>query len=215
LPTEDLQTVMKNLALPRNRTLDSTWYLHNMRLDPVKWYGGSSYILMIIVTVQILLYTYKAELIKVKQELVQVCKANVVAPAPIENDANVNLALERRETKSEIKFMEKKSMIVSNGQTLILICMGFTFTVPMMVVRKISREQLGTINFGTGKAWVYINRIAVPTSYQLLFPLLIIVSNVKMRKCLLRCIKEFGLYERWMLVTSRIRSIFDQGYQLD
>lgn len=211
MPTEDLQRVVKKLALPRNRSLDSTWYLHNMRLDPVKWYGGVSYILMIIVTVHILLYTYKTELIKLKQEMVKVCKARAVVPTTGENAINVNPASERRETKSEIMFLEKKSMIVSNGQTLILICMGFAFTVPMMIVRKISREQLGTINYGAGKAWVYMNRIAVPTSYQFLFPLLIIISNVKMRSCLLRGIKELGLHDKWKQFKGRIRGILEQG----
>ena len=208
MPTEDLQDVAKNLALPGNVTLDNDWYHHNMRLDPVKWYGLISYGILVVVTVQILLYTYKAELITFKQNLIGSCKAGAVAPTVTENDVFMTPRLSKEEVKVETKFLEKKSMIVTNSQALILICMGIAFTVPMSVVRKLSREHLDTINYGSGKAWVYLNRIAVPTSYQFLFPLFIIASNAKMRTFIIRGIRELELSDQWQGLKTKIRNTY-------
>lgn len=60
----------------------------------------------------------------------------------------------------------------------------------MVVLRRISREDLDYINFGSGRAWVYVSKIAIPLSYQFLFPLFIIASNRRMRTSLARDFKE-------------------------
>lgn len=208
MPTEDLEEVAKELGLPRNVTLDSNWYLRNMKLDPLRWYLVISYGVLVIVILHTLLYTHKAELMAIKQEVVKRILAKLVTPNTIGIEGNVSLPLPANETNTEGKFWEKKSTIVSAGQILILILMGMTFLVPMGVVRRITREHIGAINYGSGRIWVYITRIAIPMSHQLLFPLFILVSSSKMSSSLIRDIKEMEVYQNLQEVKIRIVGYF-------
>ena len=208
MPNEDLQEVAKDLGLPRNVTLDPSWYLRNMKLDPLRWYVYISYGVLVAVTLHTFLYTHKAELITMKQEVLKVLQAKLVTPAPIVFDGNPSLGVPAHETKAERKFWEKKSTIVSAGPILILICMGFAFLVPMGIVRRITRDDINAINTWTGRVWIYISRVAVPMSHQFMFPLFILVSNSKMRSSLMRDIKELELFVSLVELKTRLMSYF-------
>ena len=108
-----------------------------------------------------------------------VTTTQVVAPPPDEEKG----------TDKE-KVIKSKSLILGAGQTLIVTGISFALFVPLAAVRYISRHNLEAINTGNGRAWVYISRVAFPTIYQLVFPLFIILKNVKMRQSLFRNFKD-------------------------
>ena len=190
LPTEDLEEIAKELALPKNVTLDPSWYLQNMRNDPLKWNFVVSYGVLVIVTLHIIIYSRGEQLSALKQKLTRVFRTETVSPIPPGDEANVGQAKEGKEAKEESKFWGDKSMIVSAGQTLILVSIGLAFTVPIAIVRRISREDLDAINNGAGRMWIYISKISAPFSYQFLYPVFIILGNAKMRSSLARVIRE-------------------------
>ena len=192
-PSEDIEEMAKSLGLPGNVTLDPNWFQRSMLMDPLKWYFLVSYGVLIIVTLQILTYSNWDKLIVIKQKLGGIIKAGPVLPPAADNDNTMSTKYANDERKDEGKFWERKTKIIGTGQSLILIGIGFTFLVPMAVVRRMSREHIEAINNGIGRFWIYVSKISIPLSYQLLFPLFIIAGNANMRASLIRGIRESEL----------------------
>ena len=171
------------LGFTGNATLPPGWFESNMRYDPVKLFSLMSYTIIALSSLNIFFYTNMGKLPKLKNKWLSMFSNNVTSTqvtAPPEDE---------KATDTE-KIKKSKSLILGAGQTLIVTGITFALFVPLAAVRYISRHNLEAINSGNGRAWVYISRVAFPTIYQLVFPLFIILKNVKMRQSLFRNFKE-------------------------
>jgi hypothetical protein len=87
-------------------------------------------------------------------------------------------------------YQETKNTIIGAGATLVAVTMISLFLVPSFMARKYLEEDQNGINFGWGRAWTYIGRMTMAVLSFLILPFVIIVNNRKMRKVLLRQLKD-------------------------
>jgi hypothetical protein len=87
-------------------------------------------------------------------------------------------------------FQETKNIIIGAGGTLAAITMMFVFMVPLFVAKMYLGQNPDGINFGKGRAWTYIGRMTMPVLSFIILPGVTIVNNAKMRKVLMRKLKD-------------------------
>ena len=85
---------------------------------------------------------------------------------------------------------ETKNIIIGAGGTLAAITMMFVFMVPLFVAKMYLGQNPDGINFGRGRAWTYIGRMTMPFLAFIILPGVTIVNNSKMRKVLMRKLKD-------------------------
>ena len=175
------------LGFVGNVTLASGWFETNMRNDPIKLFSTTSYIIIALLGLQIFIYSNMDKLRRFKEKWFK----KDLAPTSFTMPANGDTAGQRNNEK----FFEGKNLILGAGSTLIVTGISVAFFVPIAVVRYIARNNLDNINIGNGRTWVYISKVTVPTCYQLVFPLFVILNNAKMRKSLLRDFKESSVWK--------------------
>ncbi len=83
-------------------------------------------------------------------------------------------------------YQETKNFVIGAGSTFVAVAMITLFMVPVYMTRMYLREDVNGINFGMGRTWSYMGRMTMPVLSFLILPSVIIVSNSKMRKVLLR-----------------------------
>jgi hypothetical protein len=87
-------------------------------------------------------------------------------------------------------FQETKNIIIGAGGTLVAIALIVVFLVPSIMARRSLVQDPDGINFGGGRAWAYIHRMTMPVLSFVILPLVIIGNNDKMRKVLIRELKD-------------------------
>jgi hypothetical protein len=87
-------------------------------------------------------------------------------------------------------YQETKNFVIGAGSTFVAVAMITLFMVPVYLARMYLRDDENGINFGMGRTWSYIGRMSMPVLSFLILPSVIIVSNHKMRKVLLRELKD-------------------------
>ena len=187
-PYEDHVQTAKMLGLLGNATLPPGWFETNMSYDPIKLASATSYTIIALLGLQIFLYSKRDKLLRFKNKWSKLFVNNeLIQPTvtvAVPSDVNENVG-----TKNK-RFLEHKSLIFGAGQTLVVTGISVAFFLPIAVVRHMARKNLESINSGNGRVWIYIGKVTVPTCYQLVFPLFVILNNDKMRKSLLRDFKE-------------------------
>ena len=184
-PNEAQAQIALLLGFRGNDTLPQDWFELNMRNDPIKHASTISYTIIALLGLQIFLYSKIDKILRFKNKWGLTFFNNeittlVTVPPNVAKNVNTD----------NNKFLEHKSLIFGAGQTLIVTGISLAFFVPIAVVRHIARNNLDSINTRNGRMWVYISKVTLPTCYQLVFPLFIILNNPKMRKSLLRDFKE-------------------------
>jgi hypothetical protein len=87
-------------------------------------------------------------------------------------------------------YQETKNFVIGAGSTFVAVTLIVLFMVPMYMARMYLREDENGINFGMGRTWTYIGRITMPVLSFLILPSVIIVSNYKMRRVIIRELKD-------------------------
>ena len=90
-------------------------------------------------------------------------------------------------------FQETKNIIIGAGGTLVAITTIVLFLIPSFMAKVYLMQNPDGINFGSGRAWAYIGRIAVPSLSFVILPSVIIINNPKMRTVLKRKLKDLLL----------------------
>jgi hypothetical protein len=91
---------------------------------------------------------------------------------------------------SHIYFQETKNIILGVGRTLVAITTIVVLLIPSHISRRYFEKNLYEINFGAGRAWIYIGRITMPVLSFVILPCIVIVNNPKMRKALMRKLRD-------------------------
>ncbi len=194
-PHQDLHETVRQFGYVGNMTFSSDWFQKNMQSDPVKLFSTTSYIVMIALMLPIVIYSKLEKIPKWKNKFRNCCCVFFYS----KNNGN--------ETAANDPIFESKNLIFGTGQTLVIILISIAFFVPIAIVRRIAREDLKEINTKNGKLWIYIGRVTVPTCYQLVFPLFLMINNSKMRRSLWRDLKESTIWMKISNLFSKLKSL--------
>jgi hypothetical protein len=88
------------------------------------------------------------------------------------------------------KFEETKSNILGTSQTVLMLVFGMIAMIPVAIARIRAKQNIEHINGGNLRILFYISKISMPTFYFLLFPLLMLAFNYRIRKYLIKELKE-------------------------
>ncbi len=92
--------------------------------------------------------------------------------------------------QKKVGYIQGKNAIIGAGGTFAAIALFFLFLIPSIIARQYLVKNPEAINFGAGRAWTYINRMTMPILSFVILPFAMIGSNPKMRKVLIRELKD-------------------------
>jgi hypothetical protein len=190
-PRDIEEEVWLQLGFKGNVSLPQKWSQNNMTSDPIKRLTVALYFVLVILSL-IMFYSKKKKIIRWKRRL-----RNLIWPN------NVSPTISDEPTSLSEKFTEKKSMIFGAGQMVLVIFLGMLFVFPITFARASARNSYEEIN-RSGRVWIYLSKVSMPSFYYLVFPCFIILSNNQLRESLLRNFQESWL---WMKVLSFYRLI--------
>jgi hypothetical protein len=84
------------------------------------------------------------------------------------------------------KFEENKTVIFGNGIALFTVIFTFLLLSPHAAVKDMMKKDPEKLNHGIGKFMVYLSRITMPLVSNYLLPVVILLTNGKMRNCIIR-----------------------------
>jgi hypothetical protein len=90
-------------------------------------------------------------------------------------------------------FQETENIYIGVSQTLLAITIIVVLLVPSYISRRYFEKNSYGVNFGAGQAWIYIGRITMPFLSFVILPCILIVNNPKMRKALIRKLRDIIL----------------------
>jgi hypothetical protein len=86
--------------------------------------------------------------------------------------------------------METKSNLFGTSQTAIMLFLTLMALVPSKYVRTIAQTDPDKLNHGSGRFWMYFAKATLPVVFFIILPLLMYAFNKKVRRNLLRELKE-------------------------
>jgi hypothetical protein len=84
------------------------------------------------------------------------------------------------------KFEENKTVIFGNGIALFTVIFTFLLLSPHAAVKDMMKKDPEKLNHGIGKFMVYLSRITMLLVSYYLLPVVILLTNGKMRNCIIR-----------------------------
>jgi hypothetical protein len=148
--------------------------------DPLFIFTLLLFLILFLVGFQTWLYSHKDSLI--------ICW-KAVTRTNLNTTSNLNI--NKTQGYKNNKFEETKNVIIGSSGTLFSIVLIFLLLSPAVVAKSFVKDDPNKINSGSGRLWSYTSRISIPILSYCLLPIIIIVSNSKMRKTLKREILEF------------------------
>jgi hypothetical protein len=102
-----------------------------------------------------------------------------------DDNNNVGDTFARREKLDAVK-----NCIAGAGGSLAAVAIIILLTIPSYIARDYVYQNPDFINYGHGKVWTYLKRISWPTLCYTVLPTVVIAIKGKMRRALMRKIKE-------------------------
>jgi len=150
-----------------------------MKNDPLHVFTLLLFLILVLVGVQTWAYSKKDFIISCWKVI------NGSDPNPKSNHAvNENQGMKNN------KFEETKNVIIGSSGALISTILIILFLTPAAISKSIVRNDPNDINTGSGRLWSYASRISIPILSYFVLPIIIFVSNSKMRNTLKREIQE-------------------------
>jgi len=136
-----------------------------IRKDPIRAFVYTSFVILFVLGVQTWIYSKKELLIRIWKRL-----------RKIGQNTSPNQAIKNT------KFDEAKSAIMGAGGTLTLVFVIILLYIPSFITRPLLRQDPNSPNADSGRFWIYVSKILIATMTNCILPIVIIVSNSKMRK---------------------------------
>jgi hypothetical protein len=172
---------------------ESDWMTERYGPDPISTYLQLLFLLLIAIAFQIWIYSNMSAVEKVWlviRDKFRNCKSDVEASPDVYIG---NQAKNRIE-----KFLETKSSILGTSQFIAMIFVGIAAVLPVNISKEIAKKNIQEINHGNGRRWAYLAKLTMPIFFFLIFPLLLIGFNAKVRKCLIKELKA-SVLGQWMI----------------
>jgi hypothetical protein len=151
-----------------------------MKGDPLHLLTLVLFLVLFLVCLQTLIYCHKDSLIICWKVLTRADKNPTSDPAIAEAQKITNY-----------NFEETKNVIIGSSGTFLTAVLVVVLLTPAAISKSILIEDPNKINSGSGRLWSYLSRISMPILSYCVLPIIIIGSNSKMRKTLLREIQDF------------------------
>jgi len=191
-PLDNVMMTLREMKYPYplNLTNSSDWMRDVYGKDPVEVFSKYVCLTLVLLVSQTWFYSYCNHISKLWEFICCIFKCN--------NGSNIYPA----PAGQNEKFEETKSNILGTSQTVIMIVFGIIAMIPVSVGRIRGQQKIEDINSGNLRALIYLGKISMPTFYFLIFPLLMLAFNLRVRKYLLKELKEskigllcFGLFQ--------------------
>ena len=142
--------------------------------DPIRMFVYTSFIMLFFLGAQIWFYSKKELFIRIWKWVKRIGQN----PLP-------NLVTENT------KFEEEKCAIIGTGGTLTLSFVIILVYIPAFITRTLLKKDQNSPNTETGRLWIYGSKILLAIMNNVILPIVIILSNSKMRKTLNREIQYY------------------------
>lgn len=149
-------------------------YRRMIAKDPVNVLTQFAFIMLIIICIQIWVYSKKHYLINIWKYLTRIGSPNQVSNIASNNSKE-----------------DTKNVILGASGTLALTVLIILIYIPASISRYIAHIDPDRINSGSGRLWNYTSRFSIPIIHYCILPIITIGSNSKMRKTLMREFKDF------------------------
>jgi len=149
-------------------------YRRMIAKDPVNVLTQFAFIMLIIICIQIWVYSKKHYLINTWKYLTRIGSPNQVSNIASNNSKE-----------------DTKNVILGASGTLALTVLIILIYIPASISRYIAHIDPDRINSGSGRLWNYTSRFSIPIIHYCILPIITIGSNSKMRKTLMREFKDF------------------------
>ena len=188
-PAENVLMTMKQIRHPNpfNVTTSSEWMKDGYGTDPVEIYSKYCCLTLLLLVVQTWFYPYVKQTSKSCKKLYKIFQ-NQTDLEEIDLDDKI----QHSGSFHNEKFEETKSNILGTSQTVLMLALAVVAVAPISIGKTLIKKNIEEINFGKGRTLMYLGKISMPTFTFLLFPLLMLAFNRKVRKSLWRELKETG-----------------------
>ena len=109
---------------------------------------------------------------------------------PIQHNSSPEAPAIYNPITTNTKIFEKKSLLIGAGHITLFALSALCFLLPAFVVKGVSKRNIQVLNTNQGRIWVYLAQISLRFFYLNVFPSIVILGNSKMKRSLLRDIKE-------------------------
>lgn len=186
-PAENVMLTMKQIRHPNpfNMTTSTEWIKDGYGTDPLEFYSKYCCLTLLLLVVQTWFYPYVKQASKC---CAKVCRSLRKKTSSEETDS----AIQQLPSFHNEKFEETKSNILGTSQTVLMLVLAIVAVAPISIGKALIKKNINDINSGKGRALMYLGKISMPTFTFLLFPLLMLAFNHKVRKSLWRELKETG-----------------------
>ena len=166
---------------PINITTDNEWLKEGYGTDPLESYTKFACIALMFLVSQTWFYSYIKLAPKFcRKALKRICRSE---PLPCTTS----------EPKINDKFEETKSNILGTSQTVLMIVLAIIAILPVTRAKVLMKKNIADINHCYLRNLCYLAKISMPTFTFLIFPLLMLTFNHRVRKSLIKELKETSL----------------------
>ncbi len=179
-PLDNVMMTLKEMKYqyPLNLTNSSEWMIDVYGRDPVEVFSKYVCLTLALLVTQTWFYSFFTHNSKLWDYLC--CKLKCNGASKITKVTKF---------KNE-KFEETKSNILGTSQTVSMIIFAVIAVIPVSVGKTRTKLNIEDINRGNLRLLIYLGKISMPTFYFLLFPLLMLAFNQRVKKSLLKEVKE-------------------------
>jgi len=185
-PQENIILTLKEMKYPYplNITNSSEWMRDVYGIDPVEVFSKYVCLTLVLLVAQTWFYSYYNHISKLWDYICSIVNCNEVS-----NISTVPAGQNE-------KFEETKSNILGTSQTVLMIVLGMIAMLPVLIGKINTKQNIDDINSGNLRTLIYLGKISMPIFYFLVFPLLVLAFNSRMRKYLLKELNEswIGLF---------------------
>jgi hypothetical protein len=186
-PLDNVAIMMKKIGFADQMSKNSSEWLKDVYgTDPMENYAVYVCLILIIFIAQIILYSDTSHFKKCMKSMKNITTKHF--KTAIETNTNIQ----------NEKFLETKSNMLGTIQTFSMIILSILSLIPIVVGKSLAKKNIELINSGYLRTMVYVGKISLPVFLFLIFPLLIVAFNPKVRNSLIRELKVSHT-SRWIM----------------
>ena len=171
-----------------NVSTSMEWLKDGYGTDPLSTYTEYICIILFLANIQTGLYSYT---MYISSTIVEINKIIWNNPKGI-----VTAITSWRHSE---KFDETKSTILGATQSFVLISLSLLSIIPLTIVRSIAKKNIDDINHGYLRNLVYASKMLMPTFTFLLFPIIMISFNQRIKKSLIKEVKRWLNNKKYLI----------------
>ncbi len=185
-PFFNINETLKLLSRPKNTSLPLDWFKPEKITDPIDIFSTIVLLVIFLINVRTWLYIRKINILKIIPNIL------IYLNISKNHDAKENREIEAPYTGSNLtgKFENTKSIIFGEGSSLIINILTLGSLIILAISKDTGMRDLSSLNTGNGRTMNYVGKSILPTIVYLLFPLLVIFNNKKMKNSLRRDVRE-------------------------